>query len=122
MENNMESTRTAQLEELLRRMHESQDPFVAWLKKLPADEILSWAFEYSLREDIIHLIEEIEALPEEVTGLLLQLSDPLASIVDTMCWRSLESWNDLIAAAVDATAEQVSLQCRYQKLTEGSAE
>ena len=49
MENNMESTRTAQLEELLRRMHESQDHFVAWLKELPADEILDLAFEYSLR-------------------------------------------------------------------------
>ena len=67
-------------------------------------------------------MEEIEGPAEEVADLLLQLKDPLASIFDTLCWKGLESWKDLIATAVDATAEQVSLQCRYQKLTEGSAE
>ena len=118
MENNMESTRTAQLEELLRRMHESQDHFVAWLKELPADEILDLAFEYSLRENIIYLIEETEEQTEAVAELLLQLNDPLTSIATTIFERGFETWNDTIAASIDATAEKVLLQCRYQELME----
>lgn len=117
MKNNTELTRTTSKDELLKKMQKSQNHFVAWLKELPVDEILDLAFEYSLREDIIYLMEEVEP-DEEVVEVLLQLNDPLKSIADMMGRRSFEAWNDLIAAAIAATAQEARFQRRSQELIE----
>ena len=55
---------------LYARMKEEQEQFREWLKTRPAQEILKHTYEYTIREDILMCMEELELSEEQVTMLL----------------------------------------------------
>src|SRR5699024_6280540 len=56
-----------------------QDIFRGWLKSLPREEMLYHAYEYSVREDIVMAMENME-LTDAQAKALLDSPSPLADI------------------------------------------
>lgn len=61
------------------RLVEEQRAFREWLLKQPAEEILNYAYEYAMREDIVYALEDIE-FPEGEALALLASENPLSNI------------------------------------------
>ena len=64
---------------LYEKMATEQDKFRDWLKSQPPEEVLNHAYEYTIREDIVMAIEELE-LTDTQAQALLESSLPLAEI------------------------------------------
>src|SRR5699024_11783346 len=62
---------------LYEKMAAEQDQYRDWLKSQPPEEILHHAYEYSVREDIVMAMEELE-LTDAQAQALLDSSSPLA--------------------------------------------
>ncbi len=66
-------------ERLYGKMHAEQEQYKTWLIGQPPQEILSHAYEYSVREDILMAMEYTEFTPAQV-GALLGSPAPLADV------------------------------------------
>ena len=64
---------------LYEKMAAEQDQYRDWLKSQPPEEILHHAYEYSVREDIVMAMEELE-LTDAQAQALLDSSSPLADV------------------------------------------
>ena len=64
---------------LYEKMAAEQNTFRDWLKSQSAEVVLDHAYEYSMREDIVMAMEELD-LPAEQAAALLKSSSPLADV------------------------------------------
>ena len=55
---------------LYEKMAAEQDKFRDWLKSQPPEEVLNHAYEYTIREDIVMAIEELELTDAQAKALL----------------------------------------------------
>ena len=62
---------------LYEKMAAEQDKFRDWLKSQPPEEILHHTYEYTVREDIVMALEELE-LTDAQAKALLESPSPLA--------------------------------------------
>ena len=60
-------------------MAAEQDKFRDWLKSQPPEEVLNHAYEYTIREDIVMAMEELE-LTDTQAQALLESPSPLADV------------------------------------------
>lgn len=67
-------------QKLYDKMEAEQDAYRLELMRLPPEEILSKAYEYAMREDILSLMEDPELLTAKRCKALLTSSTPLADI------------------------------------------
>ena len=89
---------------LYQRMTAEQEHYRIWLLGQPPGEILDHAAEYTVREDIVMEMEELE-LPEAQARALLKSRTPLADIYKE--WNKVETHHmedlrDVIEARADA--------------------
>ncbi len=56
--------------ELYDKMKAEQDKFRDWLLTQPPKEILNHTYEYTMREDIVMAMEEMELTPKQAKALL----------------------------------------------------
>ena len=64
---------------LYEKMAAEQDKFRDWLKSQPPAEVLNHAYEYTVREDIVMAMEELE-LTDAQAQALLDSPTPLADV------------------------------------------
>ena len=64
---------------LYEKMAAEQDKFRDWLKSQPPEEILHHTYEYTVREDIVMAMEELE-LTDAQAQALLESPSPLADV------------------------------------------
>ena len=53
---------------LYEKMAAEQDKFRDWLKSQPPEEVLNHAYEYTIREDIVMAMEELELIDTPGSG------------------------------------------------------
>ena len=81
---NQEQLNTALYEKMAAEQNEYRD----WLKSQSPEEVLSHAYEYAMREDMVMEMEELD-LSEEQAEVLLASPSPLADLYDE--FRDMES-------------------------------
>ncbi len=87
---------------LYEKMSAEQEIYRAWLLSQPPAEILHHAYEYSVREDIVMCMEELE-LSHEQAKALLKARSPVADIFKS--WQNREtSYMDQIRDTVENRA------------------
>ena len=64
---------------LYEKMAAEQDTFRDWLKSQSPEEVLNHAYEYTVREDIVMAMEELE-LSDKQAQALLDSPSPLADV------------------------------------------
>ena len=64
---------------LFEKMSDEQDNYRDWLKSQPPEEVLNHAYEYTIREDIVMAMEELE-LTDTQAQALLESPSPLADV------------------------------------------
>ena len=75
---------------LYEKMAAEQDTFRDWLKSQSPEEVLNHAYEYTVREDIVMAMEELELSDNQAQALLDSPSRWL------MCTAILKSWKPAI--------------------------
>ena len=101
---------------LYEAMAKEQANFRDWLVKQPPEEILNHTYEYTVREDILMAMEELE-LPREQGEALLSSPSPLADVY----WHfsDLETgYMDLIRDSIESRAQEKAQEQQqlYQSL------
>ncbi len=87
---------------LYKKMAAEQDIFREWLKGLPYEEILRYAYEYAVREDIVMAMEELE-LTDAQAKALLKSPTPLADVY--RYFEKLETgYMDILRAGIENRA------------------
>lgn len=61
-------TQEEMLTALYEKMAAEQDKYRDWLKNQPAAEVLNHAYEYTVREDIVMCMEELELTEAQAKG------------------------------------------------------
>lgn len=89
---------------LYEAMAKEQANFRDWLLKQPPEEILNHTYEYTVREDILMAMEEIE-IPREQAEALLSSPSPLADVYRH--FSNLETgYMDLIRDSIESRAQE----------------
>ena len=88
---------------LYEKMATEQDKFRDWLKSQSPAEVLNHAYEYTVREDIVMAMEELE-LPEAQAAALLVSPSPLADVYKEFADRET-SYMDVIRDSIEEQAE-----------------
>lgn len=96
-------------EELNTRLYEKmaadQTQYLNWLLTLPPAELLRHAYEYSVREDIVMCMEELE-LPYKQAKALLRAKSPVADIYEK--WQDRETgYMDQIRGTLESKANEI---------------
>ena len=75
---------------LYEKMATEQDKYRDWLKSQPPAEVLNHAYEYTVREDIVMAMEELELTAAQAQALL-DSPTPLADVYryTSFCFNSL---------------------------------
>ena len=95
---------------LFEKMSDEQDKFRDWLKSQPPEEILHHTYEYTVREDIVMAMEELE-LTDAQAKALLDSPTPLADVY--RYFEKLETgYMDVIRDSIENRADDV---CRAQE-------
>ncbi len=95
---------------LYEKMAAEQDKFRDWLKSQPPEEILNHAYEYTIREDIVMAMEELE-LTDAQAQALLESPSPLADVY--RYFEKLETgYMDVIRDSIENRADDV---CRAKE-------
>ena len=95
---------------LYEKMTAEQDKFRDWLKSQSPEEVLNHAYEYTIREDIVMAMEELE-LTDAQAQALLESPSPLADAY--RYFEKLETgYMDMIRDSIESRADDV---CRAQK-------
>ena len=61
---------------LYEKMAAEQDNYRDWLKSQPPEEILHHTYEYTVREDIVMAVEQLELTDAQAQACLLYTSSP----------------------------------------------
>ena len=88
---------------LYEKMAAEQDKFRDWLKSHPPEEILNHAYEYTVREDILMAMEELD-LPQSRAAALLASPSPLADVYKEFADRET-SYMDVVRDSIEQRAE-----------------
>ena len=103
-------TQEEMLTALYEKMAAEQDKYRDWLKSQPAAEVLNHAYEYTVREDIVMCMVELE-LTEAQAKALLDSPTPLADVYKE--FEKLETgYMDVIRDSIENRADEV---CRAQE-------
>ena len=95
---------------LYEKMAAEQDKFRDWLKSQPPEEILHHTYEYTVREDIVMAMEELE-LTDAQAKALLESPSPLADVY--RYFEKLETgYMDVIRDSIENRADDV---CRAKE-------
>ena len=95
---------------LYEKMSDEQDKFRDWLKSQPPEEILHHTYEYTVREDIMMAMEQLE-LTDAQAQALLDSPSPLADVY--RYFEKLETgYMDVIRDSIENRADDV---CRAQE-------
>lgn len=98
-------TQEEMLTALYEKMAAEQDKYRDWLKGQPAAEVLNHAYEYTVREDIVMCMEELE-LTEAQAKALLASPAPLADVYKD--FEKLEtSYMDVIRDTIETRANEL---------------
>ena len=98
-------TQEEMLTALYEKMAAEQDKYRDWLKNQPAAEVLNHAYEYTVREDIVMCMEELE-LTEAQAKALLASPTPLADVYKD--FEKLEtSYMDVIRDTIETRANEL---------------
>lgn len=98
-------TQEEMLTALYEKMAAEQDKYRDWLKSQPAAEVLNHAYEYTVREDIVMCMEELE-LTEAQAKALLDSPTPLADVYRE--FEKLETgYMDVIRDTIESRADEV---------------
>lgn len=93
---------------LYKKMAAEQDKYRDWLKSQPPEEILHHTYEYTIREDIVMAMEELELTDAQA---LLEFPSPLADVY--RYFEKLETgYMDVIRDSIENRADDV---CRAKK-------
>ena len=84
-------------------MAAEQDKFRDWLKSQPPEEILKHTYEYTVREDILMAMEELD-LPQSRAAALLASPSPLADVYKEFADRET-SYMDVVRDSIEQRAE-----------------
>ena len=85
-------------DKLYQKMQEEQAEYRAWLLTLPANKVLTHAYDYVLRANIL-ITMEYNDLPDEQAAALLQSKQPLKEL--------FEMWRDRDGIPADAFLDAV---------------
>ena len=88
---------------LYEKMAAEQDKFRDWLKNQPPEEILKHTYEYTVREDILMAMEELN-LPQSRAAALLASPSPLADVYKEFSDRET-SYMDVVRDSIEQRAE-----------------
>ena len=88
---------------LYEKMAAEQDKFRDWLKSQPPEEILKHTYEYTVREDILMAMEELD-LPQSRAAALLASPSPLADVYKEFSDRET-SYMDVVRDSIEQRAE-----------------
>ena len=95
---------------LFEKMSDEQDKFRDWLKSQPPEEILHHTYEYTVREDIVMAMEQLE-LTDAQAQALLDSPSPLADVY--RYFEKLETgYMDAIRDSIENRADDV---CRAKE-------
>ena len=95
---------------LYEKMAAEQDKYRDWLKSQPPEEILHHTYEYTVREDIVMAMEELE-LTDAQAQALLESPSPLADVY--RYFEKLETGHmDVIRDSIESRADDV---CRAKE-------
>ena len=95
---------------LYEKMAAEQDKYRDWLKSQPPEEILHHTYEYTVREDIVMAMEELE-LTDAQAQALLESPSPLADVY--RYFEKLETgYMDVIRDSIESRADDV---CRAKE-------
>ena len=98
---------------LYEKMAAEQDKYRDWLKGQPPEEILHHAYEYSVREDIVMEMEELE-LTDAQAQTLLDSPSPLADVY--RYFEKLETDHmDVVRDSIENRANDVMMQKAAQQ-------
>ena len=98
-------TQEEMLTALYEKMAAEQDKYRDWLKGQPAAEVLNHAYEYTIREDIVMCMEELD-LTEAQAKALLASPAPLADVYKD--FEKLEtSYMDVIRDTIETRANEL---------------
>ena len=87
---------------LYEKMAAEQDKFRDWLKSQPPEEILKHTYEYTVREDILMAMEELD-LPQSRAAALLVSPSPLADVYKEFSDRET-SYMDVVRDSIETRA------------------
>ena len=90
---------------LYEKFSAEQDNYRAWLLKQPPEEILNHTYEYTVREDFLMTMENIELCPEQAAALLWKgttLSDLYRSFTKVET-----GYTDILSETVENTAKDI---------------
>ena len=90
---------------LYKKFSAEQDNYRAWLLKQPPEEILNHTYEYTVREDFLITMENIELCPEQAAALLWKgttLSDLYRSFTKVET-----GYMDILSETVENTAKDI---------------
>lgn len=89
---------------LYEKMRDEQDKYRDWLLNQPPSEILNHTYEYTMREDIVMCMEELELSPQQAKALL-KSPYPLADVYDEFKDREVEHM-DIIRDSIETEANK----------------
>lgn len=89
---------------LYEKMKAEQDKYREWLLSQPPAEILNHTYEYTMREDIVMCMEELE-LTDKQAKALLKSPSPLADVFDEFKDREVEHM-DTIRDSIETEANK----------------
>ena len=90
---------------LYEKMAAEQDKYRDWLKSQPPEEVLNHAYEYTIREDIVMAMEELE-LTDTQAQALLESPSPLTDVY--RYFEKLETgYMDVIRDSIESRANEV---------------
>ena len=90
---------------LYEKMKTEQDKYRDWLLAQPPSEILNHTYEYTMREDIVMAMEELELTPKQARALL-KSPCPLDDVYKEFKDREVEHM-DTIRDSIETRADQV---------------
>ncbi len=91
--------------ELYDKMKAEQDKYREWLLSQSPSEIIDHTYEYTMREDIVMAMEELELTPKQAKALL-KSPCPLADVFDEFKDRETEHM-DTIRDSIETRANDV---------------
>lgn len=91
--------------ELYDKMKAEQDKYREWLLSQSPSEILNHTYEYTMREDIVMAMEELELTPKQAKALL-KSPCPLADVFEEFRDRETEHM-DTIRDSIETRANEV---------------
>lgn len=91
--------------ELYEKMTAEQEKYRSWLLSQEPSEILNHTYEYTMREDIVMAMEDMELSPKRAKALLKSPS-PLADVYEEFRDRETEHM-DTISDSIESRADEV---------------